>query len=306
MSVIEDSCFFLYGTLKPGQFAHYKIVEFVDSTRTVDAELSGYYLLIRDSLPFAYSSELRQPVDDALSPIKGSLVFPKDGNHEKLISRIHDHEDHNLYKRSRCTVTTPDGKEVEAFFYGALKAINRRGVEIPTGEWTLTDDPILGYGLPRLLNEINKFELKFMTRSFPADMHDEYWPLMWTIQGFYTNLMTVTECFCRLNFGSASKSQYYKEMDRLWASNKHLASISLPKVHVHNARDATDTERYSTEIRPFSTYYQVRNNMVHSGKEGFLDLEIIKNATSGLAVALQEIIIALVPEFEDIWKLARK
>lgn len=301
----EDSCFFLYGTLKPGQYAHHRIAGLIDTDRTTDAELSDFYLLIRDSLPFAYSSKTRRPDDGNLSPIKGSIVFPKVGERENLEKVIYDYEDPKLYKRELCTVSTSDGNNVVAILYSALKATNRRGLEIANGEWQVTDDPILRYGLPRLINEIEEMDLKDTNKKFPADMHNDYWSLMWRIQGAYANLMTVTECFCRLNFGTTSKNQYYRELDSLWTADEKLSSTSLPKVHVHNAKEASDTELYSTEKRPFMTYYQVRNNMVHSGKEGYLDLEIIKHATTGLAIALPKTIVSVVPQFENLWKMTQ-
>jgi hypothetical protein len=240
-----------------------------------------------------------------LSPVKGSLVFPKVGERENLEKVIHDYEDRNLYKRETCTVTTSDGRNVVANFYSALKATNRRGLEIANGQWQVTDDPILRFGLPRLVGDIREMDLKDSKKKFPADMHNDYWSLMWSIQGAYANLMTVTECFCRLNFGTASKNQYYREMDSLWTADEKLSVTPLPEVHVHNAKDATDTELYSTKKGPFMTYYQVRNNMVHSGKEGYLDLEIIKHATEGLAIALPKTIISVVPQFQNLWKMTQ-
>jgi hypothetical protein len=41
--------------------------------------------------------------------------------------------------------------------------------------------------------------------------------------------------------------------------------------------------------------------MVHSGKDGYKDLEKIRDSTLGMARVLPEIILYLVPEFQTPW-----
>ena len=300
----STSCFFLYGTLKPGQIAFYKIEGLIDSSKTVDAKLEGHYLAVRDGLPFAYSSNVRSPKHDSpdpLMPVSGVLVYPKDGQEINLDEEINRYENDALYKMDICTVTTSSGESVEATCYSAKKAANREATEVHDGTWRITDDPILGYGLPRLANEINNMKLE-KTETFPADMYDAYWQLMWKIQGSFANLNSVLEHFCRFYFGSANvNNEVLDGMDNLWRLNPKRTSVKVPRVRAHNAKEASDSTHYDSHDKPFRTWYQVRSNMVHSGKDGYKDLEKIRDSTLGMVRVLPEIILFVVPEFQTPW-----
>ena len=52
---VESRPFFVYGTLKPGQVAHYQIENEIDTARTVQAKRENYYLAIGDGLAYAYT-----------------------------------------------------------------------------------------------------------------------------------------------------------------------------------------------------------------------------------------------------------
>ena len=71
----------------------------------------------------------------------------------------------------------------------------------------------------------------------------------------------------------------------------HLASIS---------------KLFRSADKPFSTWYQVRNNMVHAGKDGYEDLETIIGATVGMMKVLPETILLVVPEFKEKWRTLQK
>lgn len=302
--ISSDRCFFLYGTLKPGQIAFYKIESFIDSAKTVDAKLDGHYLAVRDGLPFAYSVKVREPMEysaEQLMPVSGVLVYPKDGLEINLCEEISRYENHALYKEDICSVTTSLGENVEANFYSAIKTATREATEVCNGTWRIIDDPILGYGLPRLVNEINNMKLE-KAEKFPADMHNAYWQLMWKIQGSFANLNSVLEHFCRFYFGSANVTNKVLDgMDDLWRLNPKRTSIKVPRVRAHNAKEASDSTHYDSHDKPFRTWYQVRSNMLHSGKDGFEDLGKIMDSTLGMVRVLPEIILYLVPEFQTSW-----
>lgn len=300
----SDRCFFLYGTLKPGQIAFYKIEGLIDSNKTIDAKLEDHYLAVRDGLPFAYSSKVRSPSEyspDQLMPVSGVLVYPKDGHEDDLREEISRYENHALYKEDICSVATSLGESVEATFYSAKKAAKREVTEVCNGTWRIIDDPILGYGLPRLVNEIHKMKLE-KAETFPADMHDAYWSLMWKIQGSFANLNSVLEHFCRFYFGAKNATNESLDgMDKLWSINPKRMGVIVPRVRAHNAKEASDSTHYDSQDKPFRTWYQVRSNMVHSGKDGYKDLEKIRDSTVGMARVLPEIILYLVPEFQTPW-----
>jgi hypothetical protein len=301
-SVDDSSCYFLYGTLKPGQIAYYLIEEFVDADKTVEAVLPDHYLAIRDGLPFAYPFDLENPDGKELMPLSGFLVYPKDGEASNLSEKILEYEGSKLYKREFGVVVTSHGEGIGASFYAVKKARNRKARCVSDGIWRITDDPILGYGLPMLIEEIKKLKLE-NAQKWPADKPHDYWPLMWKVQGMYANLNSVLERFCRFYFGSNTSIEKGPEgMDELWRTNPKRLSVELPEVQVHNAKEASNSRLFRSADKPFSTWYQVRNNMVHSGKDGYEDLETIISATVGMMKLLPNTILAVVPEFEEKWK----
>ena len=301
----HNVCFFLYGTLKSGQIAHYKIEDFVDSEKTIQTKLPSHYLVIRDGLPYAYSWIDRPPKQfkiDQILPVSGELIYSKDGYEKNLAKAIKEYESSELYKPGTCIVETPGGLEVAANFYSAKKATEREATEVKDGKWGIIDDPILGYGFPRLISSIAKMELEKL-ESCPADMYDKYWSQMWQVQGAFANLCSVLERFCRFRFGAAiAKHKGPEEMDKLWKSKPDLRSMVLPQFVVHNAKQAKDSKAKEIMDGPFSAWYQVRNNMVHSGKEGRKDFDIIVASTLGMMRLLPPTILSVAPEFEGRWQ----
>ena len=304
--VADGSGYFLYGTLKPDQVAYYLIKEFVDADKTVEAVLTGHYLAIRDGLPFAYSFDLNNPGSEELMQLSGFLVYPKDGEASKLDEIISEYEGSKLYKRGFGEVVTSRGERIGASFYAVKKASNRKKRIVLDGIWRITDDPILGFGLPMLVEEIKKLKLEEIQKCSADETHD-YWSLMWKIQGMYANLNSVLERFCRFYFGDDNgKDKGLKDLDELWRANPKSLSINPPEVQVHNAREASKSKLFRSSEQPFSTWYQVRNNMVHAGKDGYEDLETIIGATVGMMKVLPETILLLVPEFKEKWRTLKK
>jgi hypothetical protein len=300
--VADGSGYFLYGTLKPGQIAHYLIEDIIDADKTVEAVLPDHFLAIRDGLPFAYPSDLAKLSNHELVELSGFLVYPKDGEGSNLDEKIMEYEGSKLYKKEFSEVITSRGERIGASFFAVRKARNRKARYVSDGTWRITDDPILGFGLPMLIEEIEKLKLENVQRC-PADQPHDYWPLMWKVQGMYANLNSVLERFCRFYFGSnSSKDQGPEGMDELWRANPNRLALELPKVQVHNAREASNSKLFRSADKPFSTWYQVRNNMVHSGKDGYEDLETIISATVGMMKLLPNTILSVVPDFEEKWR----
>lgn len=288
---VENQPFFVYGTLKPGQIAHYQIENEIDSARTIRAKVKDYYLAIRDGLPYAYSFSEKPPTNQAIGPLQGFLIYPKLGGAKILSETIADYEDCDLYvPKSDVEAITVSGEIVKVTIYVAKKARKRFIVERDDGEWRIDDDPILSKGLPRLIEQIENLNLGKMEKV-DADMCDMYWEMMWKIQGAFANLNSVWEHFCRFYFGSGpKKNEYAKGTDELVKKDSSLARISVPFIEVHDAKTANVSRMVNTKTEPFNTWYQVRNNMVHSGKDGKRDLEILSDAIIGMATLLQAVI----------------
>ena len=296
---VESHPFFVYGTLKPGQIAHYKIENEINSARTVQAKAENYYLAIRDGLPYAYSFSERKPQNQGIEHLKGFLIYPKLGYAEILSAKIADYEDRDLYlHKSDVETTTLSGEIVKATVYVAKKARQRFMVERDDGEWRITDDPILSKGLPRLIEHIHNLNLDKM-EMVPADAWDDYWEKMWKIQGAFANLNSVWEHFSRFYFGAGlPKSEYVRLTDELVSADSSLAQINVPFVEVHNAKTASVSRKVDTKTEPFNTWYQVRNNMVHSGKDGIRDLKILRDAINGMVTLLTAVIHSEIPELK--------
>ena len=296
---VESHPFFVYGTLKPGQIAHYQIANEIDSAKTVQAKAENYYLAIRDGLPYAYSFSARKPQNQGIDHLKGFLIYQKLGYAKTLNTNIAAYEDRDLYvPKSDIEATTMSGEIVVATIYVAKKATQRFLLERDDGEWRITDDPILGKGFPRLIEQIKNLNLDKM-EIVDADVSDKYWEKMWKIQGVFANLNSVWEHFSRFYFGAGlKKSQYAKRTDELVKDNSLLTTIKVPFVEVHNAKTAKMSRKLNTKTEPFNTWYQVRNNMVHSGKDGKRDLEILRDAINGMATLLSAVIHSEIPDLK--------
>lgn len=300
-SETETHPFFVYGTLKPGQVAHHQIENEIDSARTVQAKAKSYYLAIRDGLPYAYSLVSgRKPNNAEIEHLKGFLIYPKLGHEKSLSEKIDAYEDQNLYLlKENEEITTLSGEIVQASIYVTKKAQKRLLVERDDGDWRITDDPILGRGFPRLVQLIHDLDLENM-KMVPADKpEDDYWGKMWMIQGAFANLTSVWEHFSRFYFGAGlNKSEYVTKTDKLVKSDSLLAQVKVPYVEVHNAKTAKDPLKVNTKSDPFRTWYQVRNNMVHSGKDGQEDLKILRNSIIGMVKLLQAVILLVIPDLK--------
>ena len=133
----------------------------------------------------------------------------------------------------------------------------------------------------------------------PADAWDDYWEKMWKIQGAFANLNSVWEHFSRFYFGAGlPKSEYVSLTDELVKHDSSLARIKVPFVEVHNAKTAKVSRRVDTKTEPFNTWYQVRNNMVHSGKDGLRDLRILRDAIKGMVTLLTAVIHSEIPDLK--------
>ena len=298
---VESHPFFVYGTLKPGQIAHYQIENEIESARTVQAKAKSYYLAIRDGLPYAYSRVSgRKPNNAEIENLKGFLIYPKLGHEKRLSEKIDAYEDHGLYLlKENEEITTLAGEIVQASIYVVKKAQKRRLVERDDGDWRITDDPILGRGFPRLVQLIHDLDLKNM-KMVPADKpEDDYWEKMWMIQGVFANLNSVWEHFSRFYFGAGlKKSQYVGKTDDLVKGDSSLAQVEVPYVEVHDAETAKNQRKVDTESDPFRTWYQVRNNMVHSGKDGQEDLKILRDSIIGMVKLLEAVIYLVIPDLK--------
>jgi hypothetical protein len=112
-------------------------------------------------------------------------------------------------------------------------------------------------------------------------------------------LNSVWEHFSRFYFGAGkTKNQYVQLTDNLVRADSLLALITVPFVEVHDAEKAEVSRMVDTETKPFSTWYQVRNNMVHSGKDGTRDARILRDAVKGMATLLAAVVHSAIPDLK--------
>lgn len=195
-------------------------------------------------------------------------------------------------------ITKLSGEVVKAIIYRAKGTTTRHLVERLDGEWRTADDPMLGKGFRQLVKIIDELDLKNIETP-PADM-DGYWEIMWKLQGIYANLHSVFERFSRFYLGAKiSKRDYARKIDKLIKNKGIIDQIEIPFVKVHNAENAS-SRTTNTKTKPFATWHQVRNNMVHSGKDEPGDVKLLRNSLQGMVKLLATVIYSEIPELKRI------
>jgi hypothetical protein len=157
--------------------------------------------------------------------------------------------------------------------------------------WASEADPLLSEGLRTVRRQADHY---FQRRDFtpwprPADMAG-FWDIFVPLQGLYLVLCTILERYTALVYGPAREpgsrlAKLRGEPDVIAA----LAAANPPALKVVDSRDPR-THYQVPGPKAFDAWYQVRSNLSHRGKAGFVDVDLIERSIVGLHDCLQALL----------------
>jgi|GEM_PF-1511199 len=301
--VTEELPFFVYGTLKPGQLAYRQVEALVEST--VEAELHGYELLVRDGLP-----GIRKVPYGA--HVEGVVLFPNaTGRDEflKVVARFEPTKD--LYTRPEpVTVETDDGPIQVLTHLMKSPGKSHAGLAFEGSAWGLADDPLFAVALPVIREQI----LALHSGGSPDSDSPEFWRAFLPMQGLLLSLCGILERYLTLTYGipddprrksSPEVSQgnsINSQLTALGASSEGMAAVKqcgIAPVEVYGSK--TLDKISAKEAKAWAGWYAVRSNAVHRGKAAHRDLPLVTQSVFGLHNSLRLLLAGQLPELKGRW-----
>lgn len=287
---------FTYGTLKQNEIAHDKIREFIDDV--IQVKLPGYEIGIRDSLPVIF--------EEPNSMVQGELLIPQAGNLEEFWKIVDEYEGTNLYVKKQISVFDDKNQSVDCFTFVGKREKARGYSTLDSQTWTSKYDPYLAYSFPLLVNEIRGLKKE----SFPADMHDLYWKYMNRLQEKYLLLTVILEHIALLVIGTYDSTGPNARINKLgttepWklAYERVKREFGITNIEVKDAKKLKYKYGNETPEEAIKTYYQVRSNLSHQGKDGgYGDCELMYACLTDLSRILEEYLKIKIVGIETQWQ----
>lgn len=122
--------FFVYGTLMTGYGNHRVVMDYVKDIK--EATVKGFDIYPYGGFPF---------VKPGNSVVMGQLIYVNDDDYQAALQNCDWLEGYtegrsgNMYERETVTVTTEDGKEVEAWIYVGHSFDSSKKEKIESGSW---------------------------------------------------------------------------------------------------------------------------------------------------------------------------
>lgn len=299
--------FFVYGTLKPGQPGYPLIKDYVE--RSEAFSVPGWCLRTHDGLPFMMPSE-----GNSQEFVPGFLLYPKLDGDNKLGEIISKFENPDLYRKAPVRVRVGD-RFLDVTAYVAQGGLNRSDFEkIGTSGWTVSNDNIFAGALPALYKKLVPLLEKQERRA--GDMAD-YWDAMLPLQGYFLSLCSLLERVSLFRFSyysnsveikRAGPSQRIKQLD---SDNDALKAVLDANPSSLRIWRADQNKEYSVWAdvdlkkleKPFQTWYAVRSNLSHQGKNaGYRSFDILYASLSGLFDSLTDFLAQIVPDLSHRWR----
>lgn len=305
---LKVKCFFVYGTLKPGQLGYPIIRDLVDEDKTTKASIQGYRLWTHDGLPF-----LRPDKENIHSLVNGELLYPKPGASIELCTRINHFENSDLYMHKNLSVQT-ESENTTAVVYIAKGGTNRHDWEqLMFSSWEISNDSVLIGAIPELFKLFCPIIQK---RERLAGGMNEYWQNMLPLQGNYLSLCSVLERValfrynCYSDTDSPGPTQRINKMDH---DNDFISAVlnsnpppldNIWRANQNSSYSVWEDIGHKILSKPCQTWYAVRSNLNHQGKDaGFRSFDILYAASAGLFDTLVEFLSTTIPLLSEEWLL---
>jgi len=298
---------FVYGTLMPDEIAFPQIRALV--RKVCPAKLYGSELYLRDGLP---TLKIHSGEGYSHRKVNGYLLQPIEGMESELRKTVESYEGTN-YRLVEVSVELSREEKVTASTFIGSK-IEQSNPEPWEGDWNTSKSPLLGYGLPALITNLNLMGLKVPTNLGPSGYwrEKEYWlgkgswPGLLKIEGDYLTLTSIFEYVLSLRFGRLFGKDVMKRIDALSQDPQMIKAFARVSSDAEwGVRDVTNIGAGKASPknlkRALDTCYTARNNLTHRGKSVKSDAETLISASKLLAQIIVYYLIEILPEIEKTW-----
>lgn len=298
---------FVYGTLMPDEIAFPQI-----STLVKDfwpATLYSSELYLRDGLP---ALKIHSGEGYSHKRVNGYLLQPADGMESQLLKTVEEYEGTN-YRLVEVSVELNREDKVNASTFIGSK-IDQSNPEPWEGDWKTAESPLLGYGLPILISNLNLGKLKVPTDLGPSGYwrDREYWlgkgswPGLLKIEGDYLTLTSIFEYMLSLRFGRLFGKEVMKRIEALSQDPQMIKAFTRISFDVDwGVRDVTNIGAGKASPknlkRALDTCYTARNNLTHRGKSVKGDAETLIRASKLLAQMIVYYLMEILPGIGKAW-----
>ena len=293
--------YFVYGTLKPAEIAHYQIEKFIE--RLLPATLDNYALFVRDGAPVIFKSKNWK--------VDGFLVWPYETQYNDFELQVNSYEGERLYSLHKIEVSC-QSKKIECLTHIG-KNQGKSHAEPLFKPWSSKDDPIFSQAFPHLFAEIKKT----INSESTAGPEISDWKYYNDITSKYLLLVTIIErlafLYCGESFTTPEEKNgkvYYndrimKRITTLGKSEQFLHTYEnlsnrgiLHHIEVYDSRDANKSLSTKRPKEALDAWYQVRSNLQHRGKSAWKDVKIVQDSLISLANIISDLLPRFIPTLD--------
>lgn len=179
--------------------------------------------------------------------------------------------------------------------------LRRDGGEI-VSSWSAETDPVFQYGLPAA-GEIVRRSASTPFGPLPLDDDVTAWQRFFAVQGGYLLLCSIAERLATLRFGTGSPTELIK---RLGQDERFKSAVRRVGISERRSIGASNGRRVQRGPRAngggfLEAAYQVRSNIVHRGKGGFGEAELVRGYCLDLHDALRVYLLDRLPSLAATW-----
>jgi hypothetical protein len=270
----QNSPFFAYGLLKPGELAFPLLEPFV--ARRERAWTHGT-LWLRDGIPLLDLDADRQ--------VAGWLLWFEPAKLGEAWEAVCSFEPATQYRWAK--VQAQSGTRTADANALAGRQVRRGSATDTVQEWSAAQDPAFTEGLA---------EVKRLTGdavphgSIPAQPDTpELWSSFFRLQAAYLLLWSIVERYTALRFGPGLEAGVRVNMLGDDASFlKAVADADVKPGRVIDSRDPSKHSRMASDGTGAADYfYRIRSNLSHRGKSAFQDAQLVHKAVTELLRAVQ-------------------
>jgi len=297
----EVTPYFVYGTLKPSEIAHYQIKDLIDAIKP--ARLTNYALYLRDGIPVIFKTQNWN--------VDGFLFWPKEGQQNQFKETLDSYEGERLYSLQKTHIMI-DHEQIECLTYVGNHLLGSH-VEPLHEPWSSKDDPIFSMSFPQLFEDIKEC----IDKDISTGPEIKYWSFYNDLTSKYLLLITIVERLAYLYCGESFtlkdsngdkvifNDRIMKRITTVGKLDEFLDAYNevnnlgnLYHVKIYDSRDARKSLDTRKPKEALEAWYQVRSNLQHRGKSAREDVKTVRNSLVSLANIIKVLLPKLIPTLE--------
>jgi hypothetical protein len=270
----QNSPFFVYGLLKPGELAFPLLEPFVASRER--AWIDGT-LRLRDGIPLL---DL-----DAGRKVAGWLLWFEPTKLGEAWEAVRSFEPATQYKWAE--VHAQSGTKTVDSNALAGRQVRRGSATDTRQEWSASQDPAFTEGLAEVQRLTGEAVPDGSVPAQPDTL--ELWSSFFRLQAAYLLLWSIVERYTALRFGPGLEpGDRVSKLGDDPSFVKAVADAGVKPGRVIDSRDPSTHSRIASDGTGAAKYfYRIRSNLSHRGKSAFQDAQLVHKALTELLSAMQ-------------------